>query len=75
MVQVLTNSTLSMRGFPVLLEYRIVRISSETLGQLMERINNAVMANNEMMLQNVWNELDFYLDICCVTQGSHIEHL
>jgi hypothetical protein len=28
-----------------------------------------------MMLQNVWNELDYRLDVCRVTQGAHIEHL
>ena len=45
-----------MRGCPVLLEYKIVRISSQTLVQLRERIDNAVMAIDEMMIQNVWNE-------------------
>ena len=62
-------------GCPVLLEYKIVRISSQTLIQLRECINKAVMAFDEMMLQNVWNELDYCLDICRVTQGAHIEHL
>ena len=33
------------------------------------------MAVDEMMLQNVWNELDYRLDIRRVTQGAHIEHL
>ena len=31
---------------------------STTLIPLRERIGNAVMAIDEMMLQNVWNELD-----------------
>ena len=58
-----------------MLEYKIVRISSETLVQLRECINNVVMAIDEMMLQNVWHKLDFRLDICRVTQGAYIEHL
>ena len=64
-----------MRGCPALLEYKIVRIGSLILVQLRECINNAVMAIHEMMLQNVWSELDYRLDISCVTQGAHIEHL
>ena len=27
------------------------------------------------MLQTVWNELDFRVDICRITKGAHIEHL
>jgi hypothetical protein len=34
-----------------------------------------VMTIDRMMLQNVWNELDYRLDVCRVTQGAHIEHL
>jgi hypothetical protein len=37
--------------------------------------NFAVMTIDRMMLQNVWNELDYRLDVCRVTQGAHIEHL
>ena len=57
-----------------MLEYKIVRISSETLVQLRESINNAVMAIDEMKLQNVWNELDYRLDIFRVSQGAHIQN-
>ena len=53
MIQVLTNNKLPTRGCPVFLEYKIIRISSQTLVQLIERINNAVMAIYEMMLQNI----------------------
>ena len=76
LVQLLMNIKHPMRGgCPVLLELKIVRISSETLIQLRESINNAVMVIDEMVLQNVWNELNFSLDICRVTQGAHIELL
>ena len=56
---------------PVLLDYKIVRISSETLAQLRELINNAVRSIDEMMLQNVWNEMNFRLDMPCHPRGTH----
>jgi len=27
------------------------------------------------VLQTVWNELDFRVDVCRITKGAHIEHL
>jgi len=27
------------------------------------------------MLQTVWNELDYRVDVCRITNGAHIEHL
>jgi len=27
------------------------------------------------MLQTVWNELNFHVDVCRITKGAHIEHL
>jgi hypothetical protein len=27
------------------------------------------------MLQTVWNELDYRVDVCKITKGAHIEHL
>jgi hypothetical protein len=46
-----------------------------SLIKLRERIAAAVMTIDRMMLQNVWNELNYRLDMCRVTQGAHIEHL
>jgi hypothetical protein len=46
-----------------------------TLVQLRESIDSAEMTIERMMLQNLWKELDYRLDVCSVTQGSHIEHL
>ncbi|PSN52512.1 hypothetical protein C0J52_11223, partial [Blattella germanica] len=46
-----------------------------TLVQLRECNNIVVMSTDEMMLQNVWNELDYCLEVCHITQGAHIEHL
>jgi len=27
------------------------------------------------MLQTVWKELDYRVDVCRITKGAHIEHL
>jgi hypothetical protein len=35
----------------------------------------AVAAIDRQMLQRVWPELDYRIDICHVTKGGHIEHL
>jgi hypothetical protein len=35
----------------------------------------AVAAIDRQMLQRVWQELDYRIDICRVTKGEHIEHL
>jgi hypothetical protein len=35
----------------------------------------AVTAIDRPMLQCVWQELDYRIDICCVTKSGHIEHL
>jgi hypothetical protein len=43
--------------------------------QLRRRIVEAVAAINRQMLQRVWQELDYRIDICRVTKGGHIEHL
>jgi hypothetical protein len=45
------------------------------LPQLRQRIVEAVAAIDRQMLQRVWQELDYRIDICCVTKGGHIEHL
>jgi hypothetical protein len=35
----------------------------------------AVAAIDRQMLQRVWQELDYRIDIFRVTKGGHIEHL
>jgi hypothetical protein len=27
------------------------------------------------MLQTVWNELHYHVDVCRITKGAHIEHV
>jgi hypothetical protein len=35
----------------------------------------AIAAIDRQMLQHVWQELDYRIDICRVTKGGRIEHL
>jgi hypothetical protein len=43
--------------------------------KLRQRIVEAVAAIDRQMLQRVWQELDYKMDICRVTKGGYIEHL
>ena len=45
------------------------------LQKLRDRIAAAVAQIDSDMPTCVWNELDYRLDICCISQGGHIEHL
>jgi hypothetical protein len=45
------------------------------LPQQRRRIVEAVVAIDSQMLQSVWQELDYRIDICRVTNGGNIEHL
>jgi hypothetical protein len=42
---------------------------------LPRRIVDAVAAIDRNILQCMWQELDYRIDICRVTNGGHIEHL
>ena len=39
------------------------------------RIRTAIETITAVMLQTVWNELDYRVDVCRITNGAHIEHL
>ena len=43
--------------------------------ELKVRIRTAIETITADMLQAVWNELDYRVDICRITKGAHIEHL
>jgi hypothetical protein len=45
------------------------------IDELKLRIITAVRTIDRNMLERVWDELDYRLDICWVTIGAHIEHL
>ena len=46
-----------------------------SLNELKQRITTAIASVDEDMLRSVWTELDYHIDICRVTNSSHIEHL
>jgi len=46
-----------------------------SLNEMKQRITTAVSSVDEDMLRSVWTELDYPIDICLVTKGSHTEHL
>jgi hypothetical protein len=53
----------------------VIKFLPRNLPQLRRRIKEAVAALDRQMLQRVWQELDYRIDICRVTKGGHIEHL
>ncbi|KAJ4434374.1 hypothetical protein ANN_22934 [Periplaneta americana] len=46
-----------------------------TIEYLRVRITEPIALVNGPMLQRVWQEIDYRLDVCRVTQGAHIEHM
>jgi hypothetical protein len=36
---------------------------------------NVVILQYDDMLQTVWNELDYRVDVCIISNGTHIEQL
>ena len=45
-----------------------------SIPELYIRIRNAIETITADMLQTVWNELDYRVDVCRTTKGAHIEH-
>jgi len=45
----------------------------KTLPELQERINTAIGNVTQDMLERVWREWEYRLDICRVTRWAHIE--
>jgi len=43
--------------------------------ELKERIRTIIETITADMLQTVWNELEYRVDVCRITKGAHIEHL
>ena len=44
-----------------------------SLGELRDRITHALQTITADMLQRVWDEFDYRVDVCRVTQGAYIE--
>jgi len=53
-------------------------IRTQTPGNYPKR-NNLHLEHGESlrtrMLQTVWNELDYRVDVCIIIKGAHVEHL
>jgi hypothetical protein len=48
---------------------------AQDLPELRRRIIAAISEINHDMLQRVWAEMDYRLDVCRVTKGGYLEHL
>jgi len=46
-----------------------------SIPELKVRIRIAIKTITADMLQTVWNELDYRVDVYTITKGAHIEHL
>jgi hypothetical protein len=46
-----------------------------SIPKLTVRIRTAIETITADMLQTVWNELDYGVDVCIITKGAHIEQL
>ena len=46
-----------------------------SIPEMKVRIRTAIETITSDMLQTVWNELDYRVDVCRITKGAHIEHL
>jgi hypothetical protein len=46
-----------------------------SIPELKLRIRTAIETITADMLEKVWNELDYRVDVCRITKGAHIEHL
>ena len=49
--------------------------TSRDVNELNAQITEAVATNDNATLGRVWQELDYRLNVCRVTNGAHIEHL
>jgi len=46
-----------------------------SIPELKVRIRTAIETITADMLQTVWDEPDYRIDVCRITKGAHIEHL
>ena len=52
-----------------------VYVPPASIPEMKVRIRTAIETITADMLQIVWNELDYRVDVCTITKGAHIEHL
>jgi hypothetical protein len=46
-----------------------------SIHELRDQITDALQVITADMLHQVWDEFDYHVDVCRVTQGAHIEGL
>jgi hypothetical protein len=46
-----------------------------SIPELKIQIRTAIENITADLLQTVWNELDYHVDVCRITKGARIEHL
>ena len=46
-----------------------------SIPELKVRIRTAIETITADVLQTVWNEFDYRVDVCRITKGAYIEHL
>jgi len=46
-----------------------------SITELKARIRTAIETITADMLQTVWNELDYRVDVCRITKDAHVQHL
>jgi hypothetical protein len=46
-----------------------------SIPELKVRIRTAITTITADMLQTIWKELDYRVDVCRITKGAHVEHL
>ena len=52
-----------------------VYVPPASIPELKVRIRTAIETITADKLQTVWNELDYRVDVCRITEGAHMEHL
>jgi hypothetical protein len=45
------------------------------LQEVRDRTVNTIALVDANFLDKQWNKLEYHLNVCCITRGSHIEHL
>ena len=82
-VGVLTTCRLVLQMQPHMISFYGVYVKDQvyvpplpaSIPELKVGIRTAIETITADMLQTVWNELDYSVDVCRITQGAHIEHL
>ena len=66
-------------NFATYVEYHLIAKNKPSIPRDVDdwksRITEAVATIGNAVLGRVWQELDYRLDVCRVTNGAHVEHL